>query len=124
MKVLLVDDSGTMRTLQKRCLLSFGLQERDIVEAADGQVALDYFRADHFDIVVTDWIMPVMDGLTLLKEIRACDPQVPVVMVTTESERSRVVAAIEAGASDYLIKPYKPDVLKAKLQKWIPAFAE
>lgn len=121
MKVLLVDDSGTMRTIQKRCLLKLGIGEEDIVEAVNGQSALEQFDRGVFDIVITDWNMPVMDGLTLLKEIRKNDKEIPVVMVTTEAEKSRVVSAIEAGISDYLVKPFTVDTLKDKFQKWVPA---
>lgn len=117
MKVLLVDDSGTMRTIQHRCLNKLGIQ--DITEAEDGRQALDAFVKDAFDIVLTDWNMPNMDGLTLLKEIRAKNREIPVVMVTTEAERARVVLAIQAGVSDYLVKPFTPDDLKAKLEKWV-----
>ena len=70
MRILLVDDSGTMRTIQKRCLLKLGVAEQDIVEAENGQVGLSRFTEQQFDIVMTDWNMPVMDGLSLLKEIR------------------------------------------------------
>lgn len=121
MKLLLVDDSGTMRTIQKRCFLQLGVQEKNIAEAANGQAALEKFALGNFDAVVTDWNMPVMDGLTLLKEIRKTDKAVPVIMVTTESERSRVVAAIHEGVSDYLVKPFTIDTLKEKFKRWVPA---
>lgn len=121
MKILLVDDSGTMRTIQKRCLLKLGVAEGDIIEAENGHVAFDAFNANSFDIVMTDWNMPVMDGLSLLKKIREINKQVPVIMITTEAERSRVVTAIEAGVSDYLVKPFTADTLNAKLEKWVPA---
>ncbi len=119
MNILLVDDSGTMRTIQKRCLLKMGIPEASIIEAADGKQALDFFVAGGFALVISDWNMPVMDGLELLKEIRSRDRNTPVVMVTTEAERDRVVAAIQAGASDYLVKPFTPDDLKKKLEKWV-----
>lgn len=121
MKVLLVDDSGTMRSIQKRCLIKLGVAENDIADAENGQVALQLFEAGQFDLVLSDWNMPVMDGLTLLKEIRQRNTSVPVIMITTESERSRVVAAIQAGASDYLVKPFTQDDLNGKLQKWASA---
>ncbi len=117
MKVLLVDDSGTMRTIQHRCLNKLGINE--VVEAEDGRVALEIFGTTSFDIVLTDWNMPNMDGLTLLKEIRTRNQDVPVIMITTEAERARVVLAIQAGVSDYLVKPFTPDDLKNKLQKWV-----
>ena len=89
----------------------------------DYHAALALFEADKFDIVLTDWNMPVMDGLTLLKEIRSRDQEIPIVMITTEAERARVVTAIEAGVSDYLVKPFTADALNAKLDKWVPAGA-
>lgn len=117
MKVLLVDDSGTMRTIQRRCLNKLGIE--DVVEAEDGQQALEAFEMGTFDIVLSDWNMPKMDGLALLKEIRQRNKDIPVVMITTESERARVVTAIQAGCSDYLVKPFTPDGLKEKLEKWV-----
>jgi two-component system chemotaxis response regulator CheY len=117
MRVLLVDDSGTMRTIQRRCLNKLGID--DITEASDGVQALQYFTAKAFDVVLTDWNMPKMDGLTLLKEIRKRNVALPVVMITTEADRSRVMEAIQAGISDYLVKPFTPDGLKAKLEKWV-----
>lgn len=120
MKILLVDDSGTMRTIQKRCLLKLGVSPDDVVEAENGQVALEAYRADTFAIILTDQNMPVMDGLTFVKEVRTTNKDIPIVMITTESERSRVIVAIEAGVSDYLVKPFTADDLIAKLRKWIP----
>ena len=121
MRILLVDDSGTMRAIQKRCLFKLGVAEGDIVEADNGQAGLNAFEAESFDIVLTDWNMPVMDGLTFLKEIRTRNKNIPVVMITTEAERARVVTAIEAGVSDYLVKPFTAESLNAKLEKWVPS---
>jgi len=121
MKVLLVDDSGTMRTIQKRCLNKLGIE--DVAEAEDGVQALQIFETAHFDVVMTDWNMPNMDGLTLLKEIRQRNKQIPVIMITTEAERARVVTAIQAGVSDYLVKPFTADGLKEKLEKWVSVTA-
>jgi two-component system, chemotaxis family, chemotaxis protein CheY len=119
MKVLLVDDSGTMRTIQKRCLSKLGVE--DVVEAEDGVQALVMFEAGSFDIVLTDWNMPNMDGLSLLKEIRQRNREIPIIMITTEAERARVVLAIQSGVSDYLVKPFTPDGLKEKLERWVGA---
>ncbi|MEQ8853651.1 MULTISPECIES: response regulator [Gimesia] len=121
MKVLLVDDSGTMRTIQKRCLSKLGIE--DVTEAEDGVQALEYFVSNQFDIVLSDWNMPNMDGLQLLKEIRQRNKDIPVIMITTEAERARVVTAIQAGVSDYLVKPFTPDSLKSKLERWVTSNA-
>jgi len=117
MTVLVVDDSGTLRTIQKRCLNKLGVT--DVVEEEDGLKALHKFEAGSFDLVVTDWNMPNMDGLTLLKEIRKRNALIPVVMVTTEAERSRVMEAVAAGVSDYLVKPFTSEGLREKLKKWV-----
>jgi two-component system, chemotaxis family, chemotaxis protein CheY len=117
MRVLLVDDSGTMRTIQRRCLNKLGIE--DIVEAEDGVQALQFFGQRGFDVVLTDWNMPNMDGLTLLKELRQISREIPIIMITTEAERSRVVTAIQCGVSDYLVKPFTPEGLKEKLEKWV-----
>lgn len=117
MKVLLVDDSGTMRTIQRRCLNKLGVE--DVTEAEDGRHALEFFVRGGYDIVLSDWNMPNMDGLSLLKEIRQRDKDIPVIMITTEAERARVVMAIQAGVSDYLVKPFTPDALKDKLERWV-----
>jgi len=96
MKVLLVDDSGTMRTIQKRCLNKLGIE--DITEDEEGRQTLDKFEQAEFDVVLSDWNMPNMDGLALLKEIRQRNADIPVVMITTEAERARVVAALRPAA--------------------------
>ncbi|WP_339728633.1 response regulator [uncultured Gimesia sp.] len=121
MKVLLVDDSGTMRTIQKRCLSKLGIE--NVTEAEDGVQALEIFQNSTFDIVLSDWNMPNMDGLELLKEIRQLNKEIPVIMITTEAERARVVTAIQAGVSDYLVKPFTPDSLKSKLERWVTSNA-
>ncbi len=121
MKLLLADDSGTMRTIQKRCLLKLGVAEADITEAEDGQQALQHFQSKAFDVVLSDWNMPNMDGLTFLQKVREVNKDVPFIMITTEAERARVVTAIQNGVTDYLVKPFTPDDLRAKLEKWVAA---
>ncbi len=116
-KVLLVDDSGVMRKIILRAL--YAVSVTDVVEASDGVQALDLFNSDSFDLVLSDWNMPNMSGLELLKEIRATGSTVPVIMITTESEQGRVLEAIKAGASNYLVKPFEQDKLIDKLQKYI-----
>jgi len=115
MRVLVADDSSTMRKIILRSLQAVGVT--DIAEAADGSEAVAMFKPGDFDMVLTDWNMPGLTGLDVLKQIRAQDPKVPVIMVTTEAEKSRVLEAIQAGVTDYLVKPFTADTLREKLEK-------
>jgi two-component system, chemotaxis family, chemotaxis protein CheY len=115
-KVLVADDSGTMRKIIIRSLNAVGIQ--DVVEAVDGQEAFTKFQSEIFDLVMTDWNMPNKNGLDLVKDIRNEKSTVPVVMITTEGEKSRVLEAIQAGVSDYLLKPFTSDTLREKLDKF------
>jgi CheY-like chemotaxis protein len=114
---LVVDDFETMRKITVNQLQQLGAQK--IVTAKDGQEALRLIRSQRVDIVLSDWNMPVMTGLELLKTLRA-DPRtasMPFLMVTAEAERPRIEAAIQAGVSSMLIKPYSPNQLAARLEK-------
>jgi two-component system chemotaxis response regulator CheY len=105
-----------MRRIQKTQINGLGVT--DIIEAGDGQEALAKLKSNMpIDIVLLDWNMPVMDGITFLKTVRADDTYkgVKIVMCTSESEKSRVVEALKSGASNYIIKPFTPDALKEKL---------
>ena len=116
MKILLVDDSATMRRIQKTQVNSLGIS--DVIEACDGSDALDKLKRNMpVDIILLDWNMPVMDGLTFLKKVRedTAYKAVNIIMCTSESEKSRVVDALKAGANNYLVKPFTPDALKEKL---------
>jgi two-component system chemotaxis response regulator CheY len=93
----------------------------DIVEAADGQEAIDAYKAEPVDLILTDWNMPNKSGLDVVTEIRALGSTVPIIMVTTEAQKSQVIAAIQAGVSDYLTKPFEADDLRAKLDKFVAA---
>ena len=116
MKILIVDDSTTMRRIEKTQLSA--MVTADFIEADNGQAGLEMLAANMpVDIVTLDINMPVMDGMTCLREIRK-RPEfagVKVVMVTSESEKEKVVEAIQAGANNYVVKPFSPDVLKQKL---------
>ena len=118
-KVLVVDDSGTMRKIIIRSLNAVGFTE--IVEAADGADALAAFQKHEFRLVMTDWNMPNKSGLELTREIRATGSKVPIYMVTTEGEKGRVLEAIQAGITDYLVKPFSTDALLEKLNKFAVA---
>ena len=115
--VLVADDSGTMRKIIIRSLNAIGISS--IVEAADGSQAVALFKPGMFDLVLTDWNMPGKTGLEVTREIRAQDPKIPIIMITTEAEKSRVVAAIQAGVTDYLVKPFTADTLQGKLDKHV-----
>jgi len=117
MRVLLADDSGTMRTIIRRSLESLGVS--GAIEASDGIQAIELFKAGGaFDLVLTDWNMPGKNGMEVVREIRAIDKNVPIVMVTTESDKARVLEAIGAGVSDYLVKPFTNEVLRKKLERF------
>lgn len=119
--VLVADDSGTMRKIIIRSLNSVGITS--IVEAADGSQAVALFSPGKFDLVLTDWNMPGKSGLEVIKEIRAQDGKVPIIMITTEAEKARVIQAIQAGVSDYLVKPFTGETLKEKLEKHVAVTA-
>jgi two-component system chemotaxis response regulator CheY len=114
-KVLVADDSSTMRKIILRSLQAVGVT--DTTEAADGSEAVAQFKPGEFDMVLTDWNMPGKTGLEVVQEVRAQDPNVPIVMITTEAEKGRVMEAIQAGVSDYLVKPFTADTLREKLEK-------
>lgn len=116
-RVLLADDSGTMRTIIRRSLEALGV--KGTTEAADGLQAVSLFNPGEFDLVLTDWNMPGKNGLEVVQDIRGRDAKIPIVMITTESERARVVEAIKAGVSDYLVKPFTTDGLREKLVKFV-----
>ena len=119
MKVLLVDDSKTMRNIQKKVLTQLGYET--LIEAEDGQQALQQVEAESPDLILLDWNMPVMNGMEFLKEFRSTNKTTPVIMVTTEAEKSRVIEAIKAGVNNYVIKPFTPDTLKARLDETLQA---
>ena len=114
-RCLVADDSSTMRKIILRSLNAVGVS--DIVEAADGEEAIDLFGKGEFGLVLTDWNMPGKNGLEVVQAIRATNKDVPVIMVTTEGEKARVLEAIQAGVSDYLVKPFTADTLREKLEK-------
>jgi two-component system, chemotaxis family, chemotaxis protein CheY len=115
-KILLVDDSNTMRRIQKNTLKTLGYE--DVDEAEDGSMAYDKIKACKYDLVLMDWNMPVMTGIECLKKVKADDAvkATKIMMVTSESEKTRIIEAIQAGAANYIVKPFQPDTLKEKIQ--------
>jgi two-component system chemotaxis response regulator CheY len=115
MKILLVDDSKTMRNIQKAVLAQLGYT--DLMEACDGVDALTKAGACKPDLMLVDWNMPNMDGLTFVKTWRQNDKVTPIIMVTTEAEKARVIEAIKAGVNNYVVKPFTPDLLSQRIQE-------
>jgi two-component system, chemotaxis family, chemotaxis protein CheY len=116
-KFLVVDDFSTMRRIVKNLLQELGYA--NIEEADDGATALPMLQAGNYDFLITDWNMPTMPGLALLKAVRA-DPKlakIPVLMVTAEAKREQIVEAAQAGVSGYIIKPFTAQTLSEKLGK-------
>ncbi|EUD11937.1 chemotaxis response regulator CheY [Providencia alcalifaciens] len=114
---LVVDDFSTMRRIVRNLLKELGFNK--IEEAEDGVDALEKIRAGSIDFVVADWNMPNMDGLELLKTIRGDDAlkHIPVLMVTAEAKKENIIAAAQAGASGYIVKPFTAAILEEKLNK-------
>jgi len=121
MKALVVDDSMTIRRIILKALASAGIE--DASEAADGAEALEFARKTPYDLILMDWNMPKMSGIDALRAMRSEGIGSPVIMVTTEAEKSRVIEAIKAGASDYLIKPFAPEQLAEKVKGLMAAKA-
>jgi two-component system chemotaxis response regulator CheY len=116
-KVLVVDDMSTMRRIVKNVLRQIGFT--DIVEAENGQDALTKLKGGSFGLVVSDWNMPVMQGIELLRAIRA-DAELktlPFLMVTAEAQKENLIEAVQAGVSNYVVKPFTAEVLQGKLEK-------
>ena len=119
MKILVVDDFSTMRRIVRNLLVELGFSNPLIQEADDGNNALTMLKSQPFDLVVTDWNMPNMTGIDLLRAIRA-EPSLkgmPVLMVTAENNRDQIIAAAQAGVTGYIVKPFKAVTLKEKLTK-------
>ncbi|ADC63825.1 chemotaxis response regulator CheY [Allochromatium vinosum] len=117
MKILIVDDFSTMRRIIKNLLRELGFSNTS--EADDGSTALPMLKSGGFDFLITDWNMPNMEGIALLKAVRA-DPMLkslPVLMVTAEAKRDQIVEAAQAGVNGYIVKPFTAETLKEKIDK-------
>jgi two-component system chemotaxis response regulator CheY len=117
MKVLVVDDFSTMRRIVKNLLRDLGFT--NISEADDGNTALPMLQGGDFDFVVTDWNMPGMQGIDLLRAIRADASlaHIPVLLITAEAKKEQIVMAAQAGVNGYIVKPFTAGTLKTKLDK-------
>ena len=115
--ILVVDDFATMRRIVKGNLRQMGFSK--IVEAEDGQKALEELKKNEVDLIISDWNMPNMTGLEFLKAVRSDESfkQIPFVMVTAEGQKDNVMEAVKAGVSNYIVKPFTPDTFEEKLRK-------
>jgi two-component system, chemotaxis family, chemotaxis protein CheY len=120
---LIVDDSSVMRKIVERSLRQAGIEEMVVHEAGNGIEALELLRAGKMDLILSDINMPAMDGLELLRQIKAQNlaPGVPVVMITTESSEGHVKQAIASGARGYIRKPFTPEQVKERVLPLIEA---
>ncbi len=116
MKVLLVDDSRTMRNIWKKVITT--INNSEAVEAGDGLEGLKAVKEQGpFHLMLVDWNMPNMDGLTMVKKVRETNKTTPIIMVTTEAEKPRIIEAIKAGVNNYVVKPFTPETLLEKIDE-------
>ena len=118
MRILIVDDSSTMRRIIGNVVQQLGVSKDDFDEAEDGVVAWKLCETKgQYDVILTDWNMPNMNGLELVKKIRAggAHQKTPIVMITTEGGKGEVITALKAGVNNYIVKPFSADILKEKL---------
>jgi two-component system chemotaxis response regulator CheY len=123
LKILVVDDFATMRKVIRNLLKQGGFE--NVVEAEDGVAALKILQSQKVDFVISDWNMPNMSGLELLKAVRGSDDlkELPFLMVTAEALKDNVVAAVKAGVSNYIVKPFTAEVLTEKIEKIVKSLA-
>ncbi|MCU0531351.1 MAG: response regulator [Syntrophales bacterium] len=123
LKILIVDDFATMRKVIRNLLKQGGFE--NVVEAEDGLAALKILKSQQVDFIISDWNMPNMSGLELLKAVRGDDElkALPFLMVTAEALKDNVVAAVKAGVSNYIVKPFTAEVLNEKIEKIVKSLA-
>jgi two-component system chemotaxis response regulator CheY len=117
MNVLVVDDFSTMRRIVKNILRQLGFE--NILEADDGMSALDVLRSQSVDFIISDWNMPRLSGIELLKAVRTSEEwkDLPFLMVTAEGQKENVIEAVKAKVSNYIVKPFTPETLAEKIKK-------
>lgn len=117
-KVMVVDDSSTMRKIITNVLVQIGIPLEDIGNAQDGIDALGKLKSTKYDLVLTDWNMPKMDGLSLVKNLRHLPKYqtTPILMITTEGGKTEVIEALKSGINNYIVKPFNAETLKQKLE--------
>ncbi|GAB5499128.1 MAG: chemotaxis response regulator CheY [Pseudohongiellaceae bacterium] len=120
MKILVVDDHESMRKIEKQILNDLGYKNVDMAD--DGTTALPMLQKGNYDFVISDWNMPQMEGIDLLKAIRADERigKTPVLLVTAESKKEKIIEAAQAGVNDYVVKPFNADILSEKISRIFP----
>lgn len=121
MKVLIVDDSAVMRKVVMDALMKSDIT--NVGQAPDGEEAVKAVTENTYDLVLMDWNMPKMSGIEAVREIRGKGISVPIIMVTTESEKARVLEALKAGANNYIVKPFTPEIIAAKIKETMNTIA-
>ena len=121
MSILLVDDDPSILEILTDLMAIFG---HDYVTARDGVEAIEKLKHSSFNIVITDMMMPNMDGITMAKKLRETDKSTVIIMVTTEAEKPRIIEAIKSGVNNYVVKPFTPDTLKAKIDETMKKAAQ
>ncbi|MFH1913088.1 chemotaxis response regulator CheY [Pseudodesulfovibrio pelocollis] len=117
MRILVVDDFSTMRKIIKNILRQLGFT--NIVEADDGSTAWEVLNKDNIDFIVSDWNMPIMSGIELLRKVRGSEEysDLPFLMVTAEAQQENIIEAVQAKVSNYIVKPFTPETLGQKIDK-------
>jgi two-component system chemotaxis response regulator CheY len=117
MRILVVDDFSTMRRIIKNILKQ--LEYTNVVDADDGTTAWEVLNKDKIDFIISDWNMPKMSGLELLKKVRSSEEfaDMPFLMVTAEGQQENIIEAVQAGVSNYIVKPFTPETIEQKIEK-------
>ena len=120
LRILVVDDFSTMRRIIKNILRQLGMN--NVVEADDGTTAWDVLNKDKIEFIISDWNMPQMTGIELLRKVRASEQfaNIPFLMVTAEAQQENIIEAVQAKVSNYIVKPFTADTMKQKIDKIFP----
>jgi len=121
-KVIVVDDSSVMRQIIKNNLKQLGFELSNLLDAEDGEDALEKINQDRVDLVISDWNMPKMTGINFLKAVRADEDfkELPFLMVTSEADKQKIMEAVQAGVNQYIIKPFNANQLEEKIREIFP----
>jgi two-component system chemotaxis response regulator CheY len=121
MKILIIDDSTVMRRIHHNILKENNFKDEELLEAEDGVQALKYSELDTIDLFLVDWNMPKLDGVEFVKKIRSMEKysKTPIIMITSEAAKYNVIEAINAGVTNYIVKPIKGNILWKKISKYI-----